>query len=38
MSTQYNLLYHTIQYIVFTKNFNILFETVCIVITKQFIL
>ncbi len=27
-----------IQYIVFNKNFNILFETVCIIITKQFIL
>jgi hypothetical protein len=38
MSTQYNLLYHTIQYIVFNKNFNISFKTVCIVITKQFIL
>jgi hypothetical protein len=38
MSTQYNLLYHMIQYIVFNKNFNISFETVCNVITKQFIL
>jgi hypothetical protein len=38
MSTQYNILYHTIQYIVFNKNFNISFETVCIFITKQFIL
>ncbi len=32
MSTQYNLLYHMIQYFVFTKNFNISFKTVCIVI------
>ncbi len=38
MSTQYNLLYHTIEYIVINKNFIISFETVCIVITKQFIL
>ncbi len=38
MSTQYNILYHTIQYIIFNKNFNISFKTVCIVITKQFIL
>jgi hypothetical protein len=38
MSTQYNILYHTIQYIVFNKNFNISFKTVCLVITKQFIL
>ncbi len=28
MSTRYNILYHTIQYIVFNKNFNILFKTI----------
>jgi hypothetical protein len=38
MSTQYNILYHTIQYIVFNKNLIISFKTVHIVITKKYIL
>ncbi len=38
MSIQYNILYHTTQYIVFNKNFSFSFKTVYIVITKKFIL
>ncbi len=38
MSTQYNILYHTTQDIVFNKKFIFSFETVFIVITKKFIL
>jgi hypothetical protein len=38
MSTQYNILYHTTQDIVFDKKFIFSFETVYIVITKKIIL
>ncbi len=38
MSTQYIILYHTTQYIVFNKKLIFSFETVYIVITKKFIL
>ncbi len=38
MSTQYNILYHMTQYIVFNKKFIFSFETVYIVITIKFIL
>ncbi len=38
MSTKYNILYHTTQYIIFNKKFILSFETVYIVITKKFIL
>jgi hypothetical protein len=38
MSTQYNILYHTTQYIVFNKKFIFSFKTVYIVISKKFIL
>ncbi len=38
MSTQYNILYYTTQYIAFNKKFIFSFEKVYIVITKKFIL